>query len=109
MFELPPSSFELLQEYTGEKEFIDQLETMDERELGDGSHLRFTDQTCDTSLFPYQAEGPLPAPIPTPAEILAAKPAEWGRTWRVGPYMVKAGLANVFQVICISQHLFVPV
>jgi hypothetical protein len=50
--------------------------------------------TIDTSLFPYQMEGPFDPPLPTISEICAAKPRlasiDECEAWRVGSYMVKA-------------------
>jgi hypothetical protein len=107
MFEIPPSASKLMQEYTGETNWGAQMDKMEARERGDGSHLQFTNQNCDTSLFPYQAEGPLPAPIPTPVEIAAARPADVEKgIWRVGPYMVKSGSnVEIFQVRFIYKPL----
>jgi hypothetical protein len=114
MFDLPESASKLMQEYTGETGWIEQMEKMEARERGDGSHLQFTDRNCDTSLFPYQAEGPLPAPIPTPIEIAAARPAEMETfdkcIWRVGPYMVKMkSNVEIFQVRFIYKPLPIQV
>jgi hypothetical protein len=105
MFDLPPTKDEYMLQYTGEDDSYEQLLKMEAREMGDGSHLEFTDQNCDTSLFPYYAEGPLPAPIPTPAEILKTgiRAEEYRMKWRVGPYHVKAcDNVEIFQV----NHLF---
>ncbi|KAF1948692.1 hypothetical protein CC80DRAFT_599511 [Byssothecium circinans] len=87
-----PTPGEICQAYFGTTNMEEMQNIMEELELGDGSHLAFSDDNFDTGLFPYQAEGPLEAPIPTPAEILAAKPAGLDSyVWRVGPYIVKVG------------------
>lgn len=57
----------------------------------------FNDENVDTSIFPYYTKGPLPAPIPTPAEITALK--EMVRGKRMGPYVIKTGYTvDIFQV-----------
>jgi hypothetical protein len=73
-----------------------------------------SNQRCDTSLFPYQAEGPFETPIPTFAEIVAALPQSMREedfrarpVWQVGSYFVKMGTgAVIFQVRCCSQRFF---
>lgn len=99
MFDLPPDKEVFRTEYGGEGDDYDRKLRLEAREEGDGSHLQFTDKNCDTSLFPYYAEGELPAPIPTPSEVLKTGTPVSIKTWRVGPYLVKVG-GNVetFQV-----------
>lgn len=118
---MPPiqitTSPEIMREYFGTDNLGLALMKMEERE--DGRPLEFSDAELDTSLFPYEASGPLDTPLPTLAEIAAARAAvpdtpqdsmlNTGaiQTVRVGPYMVKYGLAvEILQVGCSQSNIF---
>jgi hypothetical protein len=97
-----PTPVEVLQEYFGETDFYEKIHDIWMAREDEG-HLIYdgvSDRTCDASLFPYEAEGPLETPIPTPAEIHAAigQPEGYFHMGRVGPYMVKiCGSIEVYQ------------
>jgi hypothetical protein len=103
-------AIDVLQEYFGETDIMKMLDVKTERDKRDSSHYELSDRTVDMSLFPYRLEGPFDPPIPTPAEIAAARPEEepeirlTAETWRMGPYQVKVGLhIGPLQVRQLSQ------
>ncbi|KAF2869777.1 hypothetical protein BDV95DRAFT_596087 [Massariosphaeria phaeospora] len=68
-----PTASEILQEYFGETDSFKCVQVWNARRAQTRSFLEeVSDLAIDTSLFPYQAQGPFETPIPTLDEIAAA-------------------------------------
>ncbi|KAF2002029.1 hypothetical protein P154DRAFT_594915 [Amniculicola lignicola CBS 123094] len=103
-----PSAKEVCQAHFGETTNSKCLQVIEDRMDHNLSILRVTEGVCDTSLFPYEAQGPFETPIPSLAEILEAGKG-FSHVWRVGPYMVKVGYTpHIYQeaenMIYLERH-----
>jgi hypothetical protein len=87
---------DILLKYFGTDDYVACAELTEERLVADKALAGISDLTCDTSLFPYEAQGPFETPLPTMAEIATKITNSDGSvrnvgTVRIGPYMVKFG------------------
>ncbi|KAJ4295611.1 hypothetical protein N0V90_007624 [Kalmusia sp. IMI 367209] len=87
-----PTPSDALKAFYGETGYVACHMLKEDLESMDKPMWELSNEAVDMSLFPYRVEGPCEPPIPTPAEIAAARPKKKlgdKNVWRVGPYMVK--------------------